>query len=938
MTSRHDDPNPGVQPENESREKLLECIRTNRKKFDIYNAKKLSMLYEAIGSQEIIELIEAIPLLLSNNGPELPGHYPSDNMPLGISGYSPTEDALSFVRRQFPSAHVATRPAGKPFGHMFAMMGSGGTIAYTRESDFDFWVCYLGSEFDEEQVAAYKAKCRSLEEWILENFNVETHFYLNDIDKVRKNIFDEDEEGYFGAANGELLKEEFLRSSIILAGAVPLWWVIPAEGCDASYGRASEMLARNEIAGRYICLGNIGNIRQEDFLVGALFQILKSLDNPFKAIVKMGLLQRYLHGGSGTPFICGIIKSNIQNDRYEPEHIDAYLIMFNQVLDYYSFERKDQNGANILRVAFYLKVDPRLSEIPAGEGGVKAGIMRSIVSRWNWSAETIERMDAFQQWGIEPVNRILNSAKRFVLGNYRELLSYIEKGGLQLALTEEDIKGITRKIQSHFGVSEGTIDTAAGFKNYPPERALVIEYIRGKDGADYWILSRRIIQGGRLEKTIFHKQSTFFGMVAFICVNGLYQKDYTRLEMATGIHSVDPIFMRELIPALTLHFRHGRFGIRASYYLRDPFPMVSFLVINPYTKYLQKIDDIVFMYFNSWGETRYESRKGEGDIPQIVSRILTGLLQTRMNYENSVRIMSSEPFASTAEFRHLKSFMADVFAFFYVAHPGVRYRYVTVLGNRHTVFFTESGEGGMRIGCNVFESEVQMLYGISFNNGLENRLRVDPKVKSLGYLSSILENHRSGAVDIYFQQESKYAYFFVADERGALSFFRKKSLSFMDYLVRLRSFALSAMRQAVANNPDSPLAGRDDALMFHRLVREGNIVSIADPDPRLVEALAAGADGLVPFVLVLDREAGELRYRFSLPDGDMTDYFRRNEIAGIIDDLRSVMSAVSGYSYHVSAISLENAGARMLKEWTSFAFAEKNRFELIVERAMEGRA
>ena len=41
---------------------------------------------------------------------------------------------------------------------------------------------------------------------------------------------------------------------------------------------------------------------------------------------------------------------------------DSYVIMFNDVYDYYSTVSKDIHATEILKACFYLKVDPRLSE------------------------------------------------------------------------------------------------------------------------------------------------------------------------------------------------------------------------------------------------------------------------------------------------------------------------------------------------------------------------------------------------------------------------------------------------------------------------------------------------------------------------------------------------------------------------------------------------
>ncbi len=42
------------------------------------------------------------------------------------------------------------------------------------------------------------------------------------------------------------------------------------------------------------------------------------------------------------------------------------------------------------------------------------------------------------------------------------------------------------------------------------------------------------------------------------------------------------------------------------------------MIINPYSKYAKRIEDIIFLYHNSWGETRFDNYRGELDIANII--------------------------------------------------------------------------------------------------------------------------------------------------------------------------------------------------------------------------------------------------------------------------------------------------------------------------------
>jgi len=269
--------------------------------------------------------------------------------------------------------------------------------------------------------------------------------------------------------------------------------------------------------------------------------------------------------------------------------------------------------------------------------------MLEYVKKWNWSHGEIRQMDEFQNWGVEPVNTLLNATKKFVLSGYKRIMSRIEANKVAFRFSEQELKGITRKIYSHFLIEENKIDNTLSFKTFPAEKLLKIEYVREKSGNDFWILSKRLIVKDRPQQIIIYKHKNLFGLMVWVSLNGLFLKDFTRLEIETGLHSIEPNFLRELIMELSTRFTFKKVKLFDHYFLRDPFPLTSYIIINPHAKYAQKIEEIIFLYHNSWGETRFEVYKNEIDIGRILNKILTGCLMTRLAPDSSVNVVSSSP-------------------------------------------------------------------------------------------------------------------------------------------------------------------------------------------------------------------------------------------------------------------------------------------------------
>lgn len=920
---------------------IIAAIQKNRERFFNYNQRKLMSLYSSFSTPNMVEIFEAIPLLISMNQQDIPGYVEWPTMVTGIYNYKPSQRALNFLKSKFPSFSMQPAQGKKPFIQMLALMGSAGTIAYTKQSDFDYWICADESETDPETIRQLKLKCRKIENWLDEKFNIETHFFLNDINKVKKNIFDEDsEEDLAGTSLGELLKEEFFRSSIVVAGKMPFWWVVPADSDDAAYTEWLSALDGSYLKEDFVDLGNLDSIEQEDFLIAALFQLLKSLGNPFKSVIKLGLLERYIFTSGGSPFISNIIKRNMQRGMIDTPNIDSYLIMFNDVYDYYSTLMRDDTATEMLKICFYLKVDPQLSRHTAkpdnGDVPEKIKIMQEFIEQWRWQDDIIHQMDNFENLDIDSVNKLWIDIKKFILNGYRQILVNIESKKTMHKLSGEEMKGITRKIYSHFSLADNKIDNTLSFKSYPPEKLLTIEFVRGKDGREFWILSKRAIIDNYPTKVIIHKENSLLALIVWTSLNRLFLKDFTRLEIDPGIHAGDPNFLRDLIAELTLHFLYKRVDLHNRYFLREPFPIISFIIINPFTKYAKKIDELYFLYHNSWGETRFEKFRSEADIAAIAAKVLSGAMATGLDFENTVRVVASPPYSSSRELDRIVSFFKDAFSFFIEERSNAKKRYVTMLGNQYAVFSTKKTEDGDTVAVSLLESEAKMLYSLSYNTGVMNMTRIDPTVPELAHLKIIFDNYNNAMLQIYFQREIKYCYFYVSDERGSLVFFRKNSDAFVEYLSRLYVFAQNAVRDATGNNQQNILATQLKQIAIYNIDRDiRNNCSIVEINPELNRSIQDTIRTMVPLNLSLHIVSNrEIGFSMTLPDGATTPVFTKAQIPRIAAQIIEARRRGRGYSYFVTSIDMSHIGPRLYKNYTSFYFTQKNLFEMLVENAL----
>ena len=199
------------------------------KRFLVLNRDRLRRVHASLTPRQR-DFIEVMALLFHINHPLLPG-YVSRDTPAGIYDYSPSESVIRAAKRMVRSFEYDRRSAARFPIRALYMMGSPGTIAYTRHSDLDMWLCH-DSALEQAATELLAEKARRIEVFAA-GLGLEVHFFVFDAERFRvgETLSLSDESS--GSSQHSLLLDEFYRSSLLVAGLRPLWWRVPArfEGC-----------------------------------------------------------------------------------------------------------------------------------------------------------------------------------------------------------------------------------------------------------------------------------------------------------------------------------------------------------------------------------------------------------------------------------------------------------------------------------------------------------------------------------------------------------------------------------------------------------------------------------------------------------------------------------------------------------------------------------
>ncbi|AGW13297.1 class I adenylate cyclase [Megalodesulfovibrio gigas] len=408
-------------------------------------------------------LLTALPALLeAGSVPRGGGVPPAGHTSCRIQGYHPGPQALAFLREwglahhALPGAAALIAEETIPLESLCAI-GSTGTIAQTLASDLDLWCCYDKAAVSPGQRAALERKCRHIEAWAAEVLGVEVHFFLMDMEAVRQNQFGFSSAESSGTAQARLLKEEFYRTGIHLAGKTPLWWRAPAGAPDTVYARLRRWSEGDASSSRVMDMGSLAAIPREEYFGAALWQMVKALKSPFKSVMKVALLDHYVRENAASPLLCDRIKDRIHRGVRDMWEIDPYAVLFREV--YEQYERTGNTEAQgLMRLAFRRKTGLQFAQASGVGRGMsaadyffphsEAGVAVQLESRPATGEDPrreAQAADSFTE-GLKLGERIM----RFLLSTYARIHAALDSGAVEAHVSMDDLRKLQRRISAFF--------------------------------------------------------------------------------------------------------------------------------------------------------------------------------------------------------------------------------------------------------------------------------------------------------------------------------------------------------------------------------------------------------------------------------------------------------------------------------------------------------
>ncbi|MCR4315517.1 MAG: class I adenylate cyclase [Planctomycetes bacterium] len=705
-----------------------DSVRKRRQAYNLFMLFKKNAILSDL-TPDGRKVILAIPYILHSNKPKHLSIVEGVETPSGIFGYQADQKAVEAMNSLF---------AGEKFGSVssshhhaiefLAVMGSVGTLAFGEASDLDFWVC-LSPSVNSEQKGIIERKLRKIEEFALTEGKLECHFFTCDAKSLKRNDFGAVDAESAGSALGTLLKEEFYRSSTILAGKIPNWWVAPVGASEEEYAGTIETLKKSGAAHakEYVDIGNVGQISKGEFFGGAVWQLYKGVKSPFKSVLKTALLMDYFEEGEGNLIACEQFKGLVFQNPTGLENLDAYAQLIRRVRDH-AIKKHDSSLASLLEKCFLIKVGVEsitfsdTKKLSSGEE-----LIASMLRDWRWDFRSKEKMRFFKDWDFVTQETLGKQISAYLKTSLDDLQTKVEREKIPLTISTSDLKSLFNYLDAYYNSKPGKVPfLSPPFRKLAKSHAFTIRERVLYEGVCVYDLYRGNLEPEKIadsRSNLLRTSEDLMELAAFLIVNRLFttsnhlrvihpkanliQRNIKKLQVELArffetrkhLHPGDPVLLAPPVAdriVLLLNFLPPREDFEAA---REGFNSASD-PLNYGKSERSLVSSLTLLVENSWTEYFVQRFSEENQLSSACAHIVSELLENRKPNEEFFLVhAASFDYATPNVQSRLSKLLIDMASWF---KKGSGRYFLTRFGGK-SVLFRRAGKKVYPVVCDTLK-------------------------------------------------------------------------------------------------------------------------------------------------------------------------------------------------------------------------------------------
>lgn len=781
MAARFSPINLGAPGEEISKKDLFAVIQ----RFKHFNQSRLQRVREFLHPRQQ-DFLHLLPLLFHINHPLLPGFVSLDT-PAGIPDYTPSKPTLDKAAA-FSKSFIFKRKALKSYPiHSLFLMGSVGSMAFSRDSDVDIWLCHQPGLASDE-LSALRQKADLIEKWAA-TLKLEVHFFLVNSQQFRCGENTPISEESSGETQHYLLLEEFYRTSIYIAGRVPMWWLVPPTQ-EAHYQNYVAHLLENRFIADVdvIDFGGLQDMPVNEFVSATLWHIYKSLTSPHKAILKLFLMESYASEFPAPNWLCASMKAAIYRGECTVDALDPYLMIYSKVDDYLRMSNAPQR-LELARESFHAKImGTSIYALDNQARILHENFLVMIASRWNWPENLLPELSTQKFWDIQRAVSEHKVIREQLQECLRMILKIIGTPIDQQLQENTDLKLLNRKLRAHLDLKPNKVEllTTRSMVQVKPDTLSLVRSSKAKPG--YWYLFTGKLPAEPINpETAIKSSNDLLELLSWLVINGLYSSR-VNVQLATDNRQQNAddlkLLLRVLAGFLSSHLSNQDTGLE-SYALPNRL-IASLILINwcedkPLTdapeqiiisersdplSYGEKrqclIQKIQRLSISSWGEVTLQTYAGLDGILTALTDVFNQSTPPLQNKNLSIVCLNRGRGRSIS--MRVESIYQRLLTLFGDPSKPSQHRYILPTESGFCCFKHQNGI----LSFSPLENTQLLLQELSSPQPSFSPVILDDFVLEQSFIPFLYQHNLADTIQIFFHVTSKHVAVYIIDEKGSL--------------------------------------------------------------------------------------------------------------------------------------------------------------------------
>lgn len=757
-------------------------------RFLAVNQDKLRRLYDNL-TQRQRDFLDVLPLLFHGNQRSLPG-YISNETPSGICEYAPGRQARKVAARISAKFDAALLRQQRPLIKGLYLMGSPGTIAFSKSSDLDIWLVH-DPDLDEEQCRALKAKAEKIERYAA-NLDLEVHFFVFDAPSFRAgsnlNLSAESS----GSSQHHLLLDEFYRSGVLLAGLKPLWWCIPpATQTDYAAAVSETFSGDTRSLNDYVDFGDLEQIPADEFFGVALWHLYKSIESPYKSLLKLLLTETYAAEYPQGQLLSHRYKEAVYRGDVGINNLDPYIAMYRKVEEYLQ-QTDDAQRLDLMRRSFYLKTNipfsrPGETRIPDWQNDA----IEELINAWGWDKHTLTHLDNRSEWKVPSAIKERRVLIKALGRSYAALSKFAKLHSRDQRITQTDLNVLGRKLYAAFERKPSKIDIVTrGICPNPIEAEMSLIAAYKQDGDVVWSLFRGAVSPDQARETKpLVRSDAPAELLAWCHFNHLVDKK-TNWRIFDIKQSLTAIDVRKALEAIDECYPKGDIISHENKTLAvAPRPLRSLLMINvgmnPLSGRINNkgvltsnrtdafqfggqginlVRSVDLLMMTSWEEVFVFHFEGNVCLVEAMMEYLQWATPLGSVELPQLQVCCQSKDYSQAIKRRVENYATSLIDLLCKPEPDHERQLITQFEQQYCRIFAKKSRPAFEIHRGV----ASLVKALSAPRAVNSTVTIDEACTELGALRLIFAQQRADVIQLYVHDRGSKAEVFVLDEFGAL--------------------------------------------------------------------------------------------------------------------------------------------------------------------------